>query len=76
MGCDFATKSCMELMEDRTKNYPFCRTMMHSSPKTSCTYDRSAVGSCNLIEFDTDLPDIYQNFKSLPGVDRNDIGSG
>lgn len=37
---------------------------------TSCSEDRTAVTVCNLIEYppDFDLPKMYQNFETLPGV--------
>ena len=28
MGCDFAKKSCKELMEDKVMQYPFCNDIM------------------------------------------------
>ena len=30
MGCDFAKKSCKELMEDKVMQYPFCNDIMSS----------------------------------------------
>ena len=40
--------------------------------QTTCTSDLGSVGSCNLVEYSQDLPEIYQNFKSVAGVeDRN-----
>ena len=38
MGCDFAKKSCMELMEN--SDHHFCKDLMSSgSSKTTCTFD-------------------------------------
>ena len=77
-GCDFATRSCKELMDassgtsslsgnkeprsgkEATDEAPFCNTLMHTSPKTSCTQDGLSVGSCNMVMYNEDLPDIYQ----------------
>jgi len=75
-GCDFATKSCKELMEKaniENKVTPFCNTLMQNSEKTFCTADRAAIGSCNLVVYDQNLPDIYQNFDAIENVDRRDI---
>lgn len=71
-GCDFATKSCMELMNEASQddevNSPFCDTLMNNAEKTYCTADHSSVGSCNLVLYDQKLPDIYQNFDKVEGV--------
>ena len=42
MGCDFATLSCMELMEKEVgeKKSPFCSVVMDTTPMTFCTHDR------------------------------------
>ena len=74
MGCDFATKSCKELMERKTMQYPFCKDIMSSSStKTTCTFDASAVGSCNLVQYGSALPPIYQNFDKVENVDEKSI---
>ena len=85
-GCQFATKSCMELLADRDS--PFCSTPMESGEKvktsenlssltrtiqTTCTADLTSVGSCNLVEYSQDLPEIYQNFKSVAGVEEESV---
>ena len=44
-----------------------------SSTKTTCTFDATAVGSCNLVQYAADLPPIYQNFDQVPGVEPKDI---
>ena len=44
-----------------------------SSTKTTCTFDATAVGSCNLVQYTADLPPIYQNFDNVPGVDSNNV---
>ncbi len=83
MGCDFATKSCMELMDaskrskgdDQASNKsPFCSDLMVSSPRTSCTDDGRSVGSCNLVQFRSPLPEKFQNFRSVDGVSKRDLG--
>jgi len=75
-GCDFATRSCMELMDNADKfgtKTPFCNSLMGNTEKTYCTLDRSAVGSCNLVQYDETLPLIYQNFRRLVGVSSRNI---
>lgn len=79
MGCDFATKSCKELMEMSQggallQQQPFCSQLMHASPKTTCTDDGRSVGSCNLVQYAEDIPPIYQNFDTVKGLDQADIG--
>ena len=32
-----------------------------------------AVGSCNMVQYSDPLPDIYQNFYSVDGVDEKDV---
>ena len=57
LGCDFARKSCKSLMEDEIIQYPFCQDIMSSnSAKTTCTFDATAIGSCNLVQFGSTLP--------------------
>ena len=66
-GCDFASKSCMELLEQQDSHY--C-SIQHRN--LSCTSDLTAAGVCNLVEFGQDLPEIYQNIKTgarLGGLD-------
>ena len=41
--------------------------------QTFCTEDKESVGSCNLVVFSQNIPDIYQNFDAVDGVDRRDI---
>ena len=54
--------------------YPFCDTVMQSTSRTFCTFDSRAVGSCNLVQFGSEIPKIYQNFAELKGVERRNIG--
>jgi leishmanolysin-like peptidase len=61
-------------MDDPVLDYPFCKKLMVTNSMTSCTYDGSSVGSCNLVQFGQDLAPIYQNFDILDGVDAKDIG--
>jgi len=76
-GCDFATKSCLELTDRAKENgvgqEVFCDTLMADSERTYCTADRSAVGSCNLVQYNEPLPLVYQNFRSVEGVSDRDI---
>ena len=56
--------------------YPFCTDIMSSSAtKTTCTFDASAVGSCNLVQYSQPLPPIYQNFEEVPGVESKNIAN-
>ena len=48
-GCDFASKSCMELLEQQDSHY--C-SIQHRN--LSCTSDLTAAGVCNLVEFGQD----------------------
>jgi len=76
-GCEFAVKSCKELMDqtsDMDKATPFCNSLMQNAEKTFCTEDKESVGSCNLVIFSQNIPDIYQNFDAVEGVDKKDIG--
>ena len=62
-------------MEDDFIQYPFCHDIMSStSSKTTCTFDASSVGSCNLVQYTQDLPLIYQNFDHVAGIDQQDVG--
>ena len=62
-----------EAKEPSERKYPFCTSLMQGSAKTSCTADFTAVGSCNLVKYRTDLPEMYQNFKEVEGVNERDI---
>jgi len=75
-GCDFATKSCKELMDKASKEglpSPFCNSLMGSAEKTYCTADKRSVGSCNLVQYKSKLPDVYQNFDEVEGLDDRDV---
>ena len=86
MGCDFAMKSCKELMEKDEKmresvsleaynlqKSPFCSIIQDGKGMTLCNHDRSSVGSCNLVQYEQSLPKIYQNFAYVDNVKRKDI---
>ena len=86
MGCEFAMKSCKELMErdEKMRNAvsldayniqksPFCSTIQDGQGMTLCNHDRSSVGSCNLVQYERSLPKIYQNFEYVENVRRRDI---
>ncbi|XP_059085081.1 leishmanolysin-like peptidase [Tigriopus californicus] len=73
LGCDFAQKSCMEILEMKDERFPFCNTVMQSDSRTYCTHDSRSVGSCNLVQFAKPLPTLYQNFNELEGVSPSDI---
>jgi hypothetical protein len=44
--------------------------MQGSGERTYCTEDGRSVGSCNLVLYDEAIPDLYQNFDSLPGLEK------
>ena len=86
MGCDFAMKSCKELMEKdgrmkkalsletyNLQKSPFCQSLQDGGGLTLCNHDRSSVGSCNLVQYERSLPRIYQNFEYVENVKRKDI---
>ena len=53
---------------------PFCNTLMQQSgERTYCTEDGGSVGSCNLVLYEEAIPELYQNFESLPGVERREL---
>ena len=61
---------------EESDTYPFCRDIMSSgSAKTSCTFDATAIGSCNLVQFGSTLPPLYQNFDAIEGIDPKEIGT-
>lgn len=75
-GCDFATKSCLEVTDrarEAGRGQVFCHSLMADSERTYCTADRSSVGSCNLVQYNEPLPAVYQNFRSVEGVSARDI---
>jgi len=75
-GCDFAKKSCKALMDtarEEDLSTPFCETLMNNAERTYCTADSRSVGSCNLVEYNSRVPDIYQNFGKVDGVEGRDI---
>ena len=40
--------------------------MCDAGERTECTHDLRAVGSCNMVQYSSPLPDIYQNFAGSP----------
>jgi len=83
-GCEFATQSCMALLEQAREQggaSPFCDSLMASGPgeRTQCTHDLRAVGSCNMVQYSAPLPDIYQNFEEgvegVSGSEHASLGS-
>ncbi len=43
------------------------------NPEVSCVLNPRSVGSCNLVLYEKDIPEIYQNFDSIPGVADRDL---
>lgn len=50
--------------------YPFCDKVKQDPLETECTEDRSSVSLCNLVPYPEKLPQIYQNFDSIPHVPK------
>ena len=44
------------------------RDMCDAGERTECTHDLRAVGSCNMVQYSSPLPDIYQNFAGSPAL--------
>ena len=68
----------MELLETARVSgteTPFCDTLMAAGERTECTHDLGAVGSCNMVQYAAPLPDIYQNFASVAGVEDEEVAS-
>ncbi|KAK2713757.1 hypothetical protein QYM36_009592 [Artemia franciscana] len=78
LGCDFSQRSCHEWMELRTQRgestHPFCDKVKRDPLETDCTDDRNSVALCNLVEYNTELPPIYQNFQSIPHISDRNVG--
>ncbi|KAL1492801.1 hypothetical protein ABEB36_010985 [Hypothenemus hampei] len=72
LGCDFVMKSCKEWINNKASRgvsiHPFCNKVKRDPLQTECTDDRASVALCNLVEYKTQLPKIYQNFDSLQHV--------
>ncbi len=43
------------------------------NPEVSCVFNPRSVGSCNLVLYEKDIPEMYQNFDSIPGVADRDL---
>ncbi|XP_049813368.1 leishmanolysin-like peptidase [Schistocerca nitens] len=76
-GCEFALESCKEWMDKRSARgesiHPFCNKVKRDPLETECTEDRSSVALCNLVEHQDTLPKLYQNFDSIPHVDKERV---
>lgn len=72
LGCDFVMKSCKHWMDTKRAKgksiHPFCDKVKQDPLETECTDDRSSVALCNLVKQNEPLPNIYQNFDSIPRV--------
>lgn len=75
LGCDFAMKSCKEWIDSRRVKgesiHPYCDKVKRDPLETECTDNRDAVALCNLMEYNEDLPPLFQNFDYISSV-RND----
>ncbi|KAK2179003.1 hypothetical protein NP493_519g04015 [Ridgeia piscesae] len=77
LGCDFVKLSCLEWMQTRAASgapiYPFCDRVRSSPIRTECSPNLDSVAVCNLVEYHTELPSMYQNFRELPFVDPKEV---
>lgn len=64
LGCRFAHGSCGEWINDRVESgtslHPFCNTL--NAQEFSCRGDRLGFGFCDLVDFQSEIPDVYQYF--------------
>ncbi|KAI0207674.1 Leishmanolysin-like peptidase [Lamellibrachia satsuma] len=64
LGCDFVKWSCLEWMQTRAASgapiYPFCDRVRSSPIRTECSPNQDSVAVCNLVEYRTKLPSMYQ----------------
>ena len=51
--------------------HPFCDKVKRDPLETDCTDDRNSVALCNLVEYNTELPPIYQVSKHL--LEKKDV---
>ena len=73
MDKDEEMKKLASLETYLSQKSPFCKKLQDNAGVTLCNHDRSSVGSCNLVTYDTSLPKIYQNFKDVENVKRRDV---
>lgn len=78
LGCDFVKRSCLDWIElNRAKRgdiHPFCDEVRRGVLKTDCTRNRDSVAFCNLVEYNSSLPQQYQYFNTLHGIPDNAVG--
>ncbi|XP_066247527.1 leishmanolysin-like peptidase [Euwallacea similis] len=78
LGCDFVMKSCKEWINTKSSKgfsiHPFCNKVKRDPLQTECTDDRTSVALCNLVEYESELPKIYQNFDTLDHVNPGKEG--
>ena len=75
LGCLFANNSCAAWMKAQTAVgktiAPFCNKVKKKGNfQTGCSVDRTSVATCNLVNYEQNLPVEFQNFfpGSIPGV--------
>ncbi|CAG9760954.1 unnamed protein product [Ceutorhynchus assimilis] len=80
LGCHFVMKSCKDWMDMRSSKgfsiHPFCNKVKRNPLQTECTDDRTSVALCNLVQYEQQLPRIYQNFDSLQNVGHESYYGG
>ncbi|XP_077284590.1 leishmanolysin-like peptidase, invadolysin isoform X2 [Arctopsyche grandis] len=73
LGCEFATKSCKEWINNNTFSgrspHPFCSRVKKDPLQTECSQQRDSVALCNLIIHDKPLPPLYQHFDWIPDAE-------
>ncbi|XP_064471791.1 leishmanolysin-like peptidase isoform X2 [Ornithodoros turicata] len=72
LGCDFATKSCKEWIDNRRARgqsiHPYCDKVKKDPLETECTDSRDSVALCNLMKHEEQIDDMFLNFDYIPGV--------
>ncbi|KRZ74122.1 Leishmanolysin-like peptidase [Trichinella papuae] len=82
LGCEFAMKSCGEWISNARKRNaspaPYCTDLKQKTGwqgmKTKCSSNRDSLALCHLIEYPKDLPEEYQYFDYLEGVNEESLG--
>ena len=79
LGCLFAKNSCaawMKAQKTAGKSIaPFCsKIKKQGDSRTGCSLDRTSVASCNLVEYEQNLPTEFQNFLPgfIPGISESE----
>lgn len=78
LGCDFVLKSCKDWISQKSARgfsiHPFCNKVKQEPLQTECTEDRTSVAVCNLVKYEQELPQLYQNFDYIQNVANGQEG--